>query len=128
MDNTTNAVSPTDEFDLTSAGEPERELLFDITGFERVEKEEGKVRHVFTLQNDELPFPVQVSEWAVYTPNEQAQSIGRGNLRKFAIKAAGVQTYGPDGSPIVGGKILGTLYEDDNGFRRVKRFKKAPEA
>lgn len=124
----TNAVTPENEFDLTGAGEPERELLFDITGFERVEKEEGQVRHVFTLQNDELPFPIKFSEWAVYTPNEQAQRIGRGNLRKLAIKATGAATYGTDGQPVVGAKVLATVFEDDSGFRKVKRLKTAPSA
>jgi hypothetical protein len=120
-------VTAQDEYDLSDAGEPQRELLFNITGFEtKTTGDEGEnVRHVFTLESDELPFPVKVSEWFVHS-NETAQRIGRSNLKRLANAASGSPRYSGDGTPVVGAQVIATMYEDDAGFRRIKRPKKAP--
>lgn len=129
-DENTELMQPQDEYDFSGDGEPERELEFTVTGFERKETEDKNddtilnIRHEFTLESDDLPFPIRMSEWSKHT-NEKAQAIGRGNLRRLALAATKGESakYDAEGAPIVGSRIKATIYEDNAGFRRVKRPK-----
>lgn len=112
-----------EEYDFSADGLPVGEKLFTITEEEVVERETG-VQLVLTFETPDVDFPIPVNYWIEHN-NPRAAKIGRGNLKKIAVAATGQPKIAKGG--FKGHKVLATLSEDDQGFARVSRFKKAPE-
>lgn len=118
-----DVFSAQEEFDVSDASSLPvlNDVLLTITDFEVVEKEEGKTAHRITFESSELPFPVRKNYWFQH-PNQQAQSIGRAELKKIALAATGSARYNT--TSLLNQQIIGSVSEDAAGFPQVKRVKR----
>lgn len=113
-----------EEIDLSGEGTPSGRFNFTITDFNVSEKQTG-VQHVLTFEADEVGFPLSIGYWYTHG-NPVAQRAGRGNLKRIAKSATGQPKYNSrTGSPIVGSVVSAVIFEDDDGFARLKQFRPA---
>lgn len=120
-------ISAGEEIDLSGEGLQEGRYIFLVDGYEVIEKPNG-VLHQFTFVNDEaLPFgSLDQGFWFTHS-NEDAQRIGRGQLKRLVRSATGQVKYNSrTGTPVIGRNVSAVLYEDDNGFMRLKGFRAVP--
>lgn len=117
-------VSAGEEIDLSGEGTPSGRFNFTITDFNVSEKATG-VQHVLTFEADEVGFPLSIGYWYTHG-NEIAQRAGRGNLKRIAKSATGQPKYNSrTGSPLIGAVVSAVVFEDDDGFARLKQFRPA---
>ena len=113
-----------EEYDFSADGLPVGEHTFTITDVEEEEKDKGTQLKV-TYETEAVDFPIPVGYWIEHE-NPKAAKIGRGNLKKIALAALGQPKFSAEA--LKGRKVLATLSEDGEGFARIGRFKKVPEA
>lgn len=113
-----------EEYDFSADGLPVGEHTFTISEVEEEEKENG-VQLKLTYETDAVDFPIPVGYWIEHS-NPKAAKIGRGNLKKIALAAIGQPKFSAES--LKGQKVVATLSEDDQGFARIGRFKRVPEA
>lgn len=110
-----------DEEDFASDGIQEKDVTVSISGFERIVNDNGNRAIALTFTGSDLPFDITQREWTQHT-SEVAQRIGRSNNKKVALAATGTTMLG---ASVIGAIVGARLYEDKQGFVRLKNFKKA---
>lgn len=116
-----NAADET--YDFSDAGLQETEGTFTVTEFSAEKKDNG-IQHKITLESPVLNYPVYLNAWVEHT-NDKAKAVGRSILKRFALAALGHPSYNQ--TNIIGARVVATVKEDDNGFTRIGKFKKAAE-
>lgn len=109
--------------DFSNDGIKEEEKAWVVTDAKVETTEKGK-RLVVESSDGETPFPHTERFWLEHE-NEDAQRIGRGQAKKFAIAVTGAPQISP--TKLIGMKYLATIGEDKQGFVRLSRYKPAPK-
>lgn len=125
FDSGSNGMAGTQEevLDFTSDGVKTEEKAWTIINATVETTEKGK-RLVIESQDDTTPYPHTERFWLEHE-NEDAQRIGRGQARKFALAVTGSPQVVP--SKLIGMKYLATIGEDKKGFVRLSQYKPLPK-